>query len=541
MEASAKSTAVLRAFHAYSAFARRETLACVAIFLLAIALRLALSTHLGVPNPIIHDEFSYLLAADTYGHGRLANSPHPFWQHFETFQELQQPTYASKYQPLQGLALALGQKLFDPQSQIGQWAGVLLTCALMCAAVCWMLQSWISAEWALLGALLFTFRIGVLSYWMNSFEGGAIPAIGGALALGAIARMALKREYHHAASAYSAIWALGIAILMHSRPYDAAVIGLVSVVTLGWLLHKNRRSLTTAAVRRIALPAFAVLAVSIAALAYVDFRVTGHALTLPYQAHDRQYVAASPFLLLPLTPEPVYRHAVMRDFYTGWPVEIWRESRTHPVVQFFGREYTLVSFFFGSWLVMVPLLLWPFAMKTTAERAGAALTAAGVASVAPLVGVFPHYAAAFAGVFYLRSVQSLSRLGAWRRPVGPALAAVVVTLFVWSGRDSFSATLADRSAHFGEARAAMQRSLAGMPGRQLVLVRYAPGHNTQDEWVFNAADIDGSKVVWAREMGPQQDGPFLEYFRDRQVWLAEPDRNPPLLTAYAAPINEARK
>jgi hypothetical protein len=531
VEAAAKPTVVLRAFHAYSSFARREALACAAIFLLAIVLRLALSTRLGVPNPIIHDEFSYLLAADTYAHGRLANPPHPFWQHFETFQELQQPTYSSKYQPLQGLALALGQKLFDRP-----WIGVLLTSALMCAAVCWMLQSWISAEWALLAALLFTLRIGVLSYWMNSFEGGAVPAIGGALALGAVARIALRREYPHAVT-----WALGLAVLMHSRPYDAAVLGLVSVAALVGLLHKTGISRTAAVFRRIAAPAFAVLAVSVAAAGYVDYRVTGHALTLPYQAHDRQYVVASPFLFLPLNSEPVYRHAAMRDFYTGWSVEIWKESRADPLVQFLGREYTLIGFFFGAWPVMVPLLLWPFALKTTAERAGAVLTAAGFASVAPLVGVFPHYAAAFAGVFYLRSVQSLSRLWAWRGPIGPALVAGIVALLVWSGRDSFSATLADRSAHFGEDRAAMQRTLAGMPGGQLVLVRYAPGHNTQNEWVFNAADIDASKVVWAREMGPAQDRSFLEYFHDRQVWLAEPDRTPPSLTAYAAPITEARK
>ena len=75
------------------------------------------------------------------------------------------------------------------------------------------------------------------------------------------------------------------------------------------------------------------------------------------------------------------------------------------------------------------------------------------------------------------------------------------------------------------------------------LVRYAPGHNTQEEWVFNAADIDASKVIWAREMTAEQDRPFLEYFHDRQTWLAEPDHNPPLLAPYstAEAIKEARR
>jgi hypothetical protein len=530
---TAQRTAVLRLSHAYSCLARRQALSCAAIFLLTIGLRAALLPRLGVPNPIIHDEFSYLLSADTYANGRLANPPHPFWQHFETFQELQQPTYASKYQPLQGLALALGQKVFDQP-----WIGVVLTSALMCAAVCWMLQSWIAPEWALLGALLFTFRIGVLSYWMNSFEGGAIPAIGGALVFGAVGRI-WRGEYFHAATCLT-IWALGLAVLMHSRPYDAVVAGVVSAAGLPWLLRKSGTSLTVSALTpSAAWPALAVLAASTAAVAYVDYRVTGNPLTLPYQAHDRQYVTASPFLLAPLSPEPVYRHAVMRDFYTGWSVETWRESREQPLIQLLGRAYILIGFFFGSWPVTVLLLLSPLAFKTVApetmgERAGVVFTAAGFASIAPLAGVFPHYAAAFAGIFYLRYMQSLARVASWRRPFGPAIAAAVVALFIFSGRDEFSSTLADRSGHFGEQRASMQSSLAAMPGRQLVLVRYAPGHNTQNEWVFNAANIDNSKVVWAREMSPEQDGPFLQYFHDRQVWLAEPDKTPPSLTPYPA-------
>ena len=528
-------TGVLRLFSVYQSFARRQAWACAAIFVLTLVLRLVLLPWMPVPKPTIHDEFSYLLAGDTYAHGRLANPPHPYWRHFETFQELQQPTYASKYQPLQGLALAFGEKFFDQP-----WVGVLLTSALMCAAVCWMLQGWLvgsrnAPEWALLGAFLFSLRIGVLSYWMNSYEGGAIAAIGGALALGAVAHIWRSSELGNADFGHAVTWAIGISVLVLSRPYDAAVLAISSAAILSWLLRKSAKPLLRAFV-----PAILVLALCLAAVFYNDYRVTGDALSLPYQAHDRQYAMASMFVLFPLRREPLYRHAIMRDFWAGWNVDLWRDAHTAPVAQFLAKAYMQSDFFFGFWPIAVPLLLSPFALRTTEERVVAILVAVCLASLAPLISVLPHYAAAFSGVFYLRFLQSLARLGSWKRPLGPILAACIPALFILAapfaaGRDSLSTALAGRGARFGAARDAMDRDLANLPGGQLVLVRYQPGHNPQEEWVFNHADIDRSRVVWAREMSPAEDVPFLEYFRDRHVWLAEPDATPPRLTPYSAP------
>jgi hypothetical protein len=81
-------------------------------------------------------------------------------------------------------------------------------------------------------------------------------------------------------------------------------------------------------------------------------------------------------------------------------------------------------------------------------------------------------------------------------------------------------------------RANILFQLKQTPGDNLVVVRYRPDHDfILDEWVYNGADIDGSKVIWARDMG-DENTELLRYFRDRRAWLVEPDYNPPKLTPY---------
>src|SRR5260370_18256561 len=194
----------------FSRFAERKALAVLVLFFSVIGVRLLALPLLPVPVPGIHDEFSYLLMADTFAHGRLANPPHPMWVSFETFHVNWFPKIASMYPPAQAFALAMGQILGHP------WIGVLLSDAAMCAVILWMLQGWIPARWALLGGLLAALKFAVASYWMNSYWGGAMAAIGGALVLGALARIVNLQRIREAV-----LLGIGVPFLANILPYQA--------------------------------------------------------------------------------------------------------------------------------------------------------------------------------------------------------------------------------------------------------------------------------------------------------------------------------
>ncbi len=509
--------------YCFRQLARKKALSVVVVGLLVVTFRVSLIPVLGIPAPRWNDEFSYLLAADTFAHGRVTNPPHPLWMHFESFHIIQQPTYMSMYPPAQGLVLALGQRLGHP------WIGQCLVTAFMCSALTWMLQGWLPADWALLGGMLAMLRLGILSYWMNGYWSGSVVALGGALLLGALPRV---KKYARMTDAV--VLAIGLAILANSRPYEGLVFSLPIAAALAiWIFGKARPAISVA-LGRIVLPIILVLAMTGAGMGYYYWRVTGSPFRMTYQVNRGTYATAPYFLWQSPRPEPTYNHAVMRDFY-GWELERFEEYRTlgGAVNRTWDKLVGSWKFYFGP-LLTIPLLAFPWILRDKKMRFPIIAGAFFLLGLAVETWTLPHYVAPATGLIYLVLLQCMRhlRLWCWRgRPIGldlvraiPTIACAMVLLRV--GAAAAHAQVEPAWPRGNLDRVAITRQLEGTPGRHLVIVSYSPHHDVDWEWVYNAADIDNAKIVWAREMGDQEDQELLRYFHDRKVWHLNGDQSP---------------
>jgi hypothetical protein len=472
-----------------------------------------------MPEPSVHDEFSYLLAADTFANGRLTNPTHPLWMHFESFHIIQQPTYASKYPPAQGLMLAAGQ-VIGGHSIVGVW----ISMALASAAIYWMLLAWLPPGWALLGAGLTALHPGILHQWSQAYWGGTVAMAGGALVFGA-----LRRIVHRPKVCDSLSLGIGLAILANSRPYEGLVASLpVVVVLLVWMLGKKGPRLGVSIVR-VVLPTLTVLALTGAGMGFYNWRLTGDVLRMPYQVYETAYASAPLFLWQNPPSPPTYRHDVMRDFYVfsnylfrqqhtlhGLAMMTWEKVKTLWIFYQGGRYFRLG--------LTLPLLMLPWLVRSPWTRF--ALLTCCVFAVGLLVEpwVQSHYAAPLTAVVVMLMLQSGRhlRVSRWRgRPVGRFLVWTLVAITVVSFVEAFAQRMQLKAIGWHYERARILKELKEDGRHHLVIVRYGLRRQQNDEWVYNEADIDGARVVWAREMAPPQTRRLLEYFKDRQVWLAE--------------------
>ena len=537
----------------------------------ACTLRLVLLPLSPIPHPYVHDDFSFLLAADTFAHGRLTNPTPAMWTHFESFHITLKPTYMSMYFPAQGMVMAAGKILAGHP-----WWGVWATCGLMCAAICWMLQGWLPPGWALLGAMLAVLRLSLFSYWMNTYTGaGALVALGGALVLGAVPRI------HRHFRTRDFFWmALGMAILATSRPYEGLLVSLPAVAALAWFSNTprggtrslsigpradlwgrlsnlrptgSRRRPTPSVLLRRTAPAALVLISTAVFMGYYDYRVYGSVLTPPYKINRETYASVPHFLWQPVRPEPVYRHAILRDFYSRPEADSemkWYRDETRSAVGFLeanGIKLLQGVIFYFNFALIPPLVMLPRAIR---DRRIGFLTVTGTIFLCGLaVETFylQHYLAPATAILYAVLLQCMRHLRV-RGPSGlflvravPVLCMALAVLRIFAqplhidlGSEGSTAVSWSGTAPLGLERAHVLTKLESLPGPQLAIVPYSP-HHVLNDWVYNGADIDTSRVVWARQMDPASDRELLNYYKNRKAWLVEPDLSPPKISPF--PVN----
>jgi hypothetical protein len=580
------------------------------VFIFSMGLSLYLSYTIRMPQPNVNDEFGYLLTADTFLHGRLTNPPHAFPLSFETFHVLMRPTYQSKYPTAQAIAIAFGYLMTH------EWAaGVWISTALACAAVTWMLRTWINPRWALAAGLL-TALHPMLTKWSQCYWGGSVAMLGGAIMFGAMPRILSSGKKR-----YAVLFAFGMAILANSRPYEGLV---ASLFALGILLYfLNRDKIAPNIIGSTALCVFLVLAANFTWMGIYNYKVTGSPLTLPFSVYERNHDTVPTFVFQKLKTIPGYLNQPEKDmdlkhsrvFYDAqqtpsdfidvaqWKLNAmldvcFRIANLHGYSVDRFVHVPLVGQIIG-FLPAMALFGLPRAIgKSRWVKVAALGVVVGFLSLVIETWLLPHYVAPEACLIVVVLAAGLAEINLWAligfaaitlenliitplvvmyhtspNPSGPAtLAGLFTTVIVLRMHQSnpislpkfdlrpviINATISVFAAAFCYnvyelaaptwAQWAPQRlqviSQLDKDGSQnLVLVKYSADHNPGEEWVHNMANIDGEQIIWARYLDTATNTALVASYRNRKVWVLEPDNTPYHLTPFPAqsipPINTA--
>jgi hypothetical protein len=406
---------------------------------------------------------------------------------FEGVFVLQEPSWSSIFPLGQGLALAFGELVFRLP-----WAGVVLSIGLLCALCYWMLRAWVSPIWAMTGGLLAALEFGPLSSWMNTYWGGAVSAVAGCLVFGALPRRRTRD---------AVILGIGLSLQLLTRPFE-----FVLLIAVALIFAIPRRSLAIAAL--IVLPALGLTLLQ-------NKQVTGSWTTLPYQLSRYQYGVPASFTFQ-ANPIP------HRPLTVEQQIDYEAQVAAHDAPPDPAARVRLYRFFFLAPLYLVLPLFLPALKELRFVRVFAAIALFSLGE-AFYPYFYPHYISAAACLFVLVSVRSLEQLSRWK--AGREAVTLILVLCV---ADFFYQTATATSTD-PEGRVAINNSLAQAPGKQLVFVRYWPQHGAH-EWIHNAADVDAAPVVWAIDLGDEEDAALRRYYPDRHAWLLEPDAPRPRLT-----------
>jgi hypothetical protein len=366
---------------------------------------------------------------------------------------------------------------------------------------------------------------------MNTYWGGAVSAAAGCLVFGALPR--LKKT---PCTRDAVLLGVGLALQWLTRPYEFVL--LVPIVAL---FLAPKRSLAVAVL--VLMPAIALTALQ-------NKAVTGSWTTLPYMLSRYQYGIPATFTT---QPNPIPHRELTVEQQVDYDEQVATHGKdTDTFATWFKRLGERALFFRFFLLAPLYLALPGFALSLRETR----FVRVAIAIAVFWIGdnfypyFYPHYAAAATCLFVLIGVTGLERTSrltirgfAVGREAGRLILLVCLAHFLYwygihlSGNQNLMRAMSQYESwdeiDYGdpEGRIAINDRLAATPGSQLVFVRYRPQH-APTEWIHNAADIDRARVVWALDLGPEEDEKLRRYYPDRKTWLLEPDVRPLKLTDY---------
>jgi hypothetical protein len=461
------------------------------------------------PLPSYHDEFAYLLGADTFVHGRLANATPAGSVHFESYHINVQPAYSSKYQPGMGLVLALGQLLGHP------YLGVLITLLVGSCTWAWMCRLWFTLPWAYLGSLLGAMMLITISSDCY-FIGGALGTIPASLLLG-ILRIPLTQQRWWNGS----LIGLSLVLFFWTRPFEG---GLVTVLLGLWYLAKVWQEVSWLRLFSVIVPG-SLLVLILAGLFQLQFN---HACTskytkLPYLEHEDQYGGTPLFLIqhdIIRSDTFHYQHDEFRRFHQR--MKRWHTDQRQTFLFTGIYRYKFETIWLYSLGLLWPLLL--IALNTLwGYRRCRPLLITVILSMACHIllttWVLPHYMGPYLPAWGI--LLTFALILCWkdaspliRQLALVLLAACAVQFFYERSIEAFG-----KKMPWMEQRQQLRQQLEQQPGQHLVLVKYGAEHDVGEEWVYNGADLAGQRVLWARSMGNEKDRELMRQYPNRTYWL----------------------
>jgi len=451
----------------------------------------------------------------------------------------------SKYPPGQAAVLALGMLLGHPHN------GVILSFGLFVLTTVWVLRSLVPLKWALFGGCWTLLVFNVRLYWLESYWGGFVAAIGGNLVLAS-----LLYWFRHNRERACWWFVPGALVLALTRPFEGMAFVLsVAVSFFVWQSVADRRQFFNS-VRAWTLPVLAAAVLVASVVGTYHWRTMGSPFRFPYLEYERQYGMVPIFWPQSLR-DVHFDDPRLERLYTEWSADEYRYTRDRPAATIIPYQLVRIGFvavvtIFGLSAIAI-LIAFFYWRNVTIRILGCALILTSL-FLSLEVWIFPHYLAPAMGLLIglavcglVEAQNAITQRG--RKPwlVRCILVLAIVDPLVQTVRAVQSArkeglihgVLPIPIRYKDNHREVIERTLEQMGGNHVVFIRYSPTHDVHQEWIYNSPDIDAQRVVWARDRG-EENVKLEAYYPGRKFWILEPDQPSAELQPVRDAVTETR-